>query len=823
MGIIRDILFKNYSMADFDRDVRAWIGGWPTYAGVKVNEQTALRHITVYSCVRVRSESFGMLPLSVYRKRRSGKGRDEAYDHPLYEIIHSVPNSDMISMTWRETMNGHLDLSGNCYSLITLNKRGQVIDLYPWDWYRIEPKRNKDTGKIEYHLNDRGKTEILPAERVFHVPGLGFDGIKGYSIIRMAQEAIGIGLAISEFSARFFGQGMNVGSVFQTDNEMKGEAVDELRKQLMEKGSGLANSWMPLILHSGLKFARIPMPLSDAQFIENTKLNKVEICGLFRVPPHLVADLDRATFCLPASAEIYTYEGPKRIIDVRPGELVWSRKDDGGFVLSTVEHAWPSGTDHILRITTTNRTIRLNAKHKVLTRRAHERPLQQGETGGRNVSGRKVRIEWATEYVPAGELHVGDTIVTFNGTPDSGKWETPTRQATVGFMEFCGLYLGDGYMSNNHVTIARAKDAPYMNHYRNVICKEFTKFDGGNGRGDKSLIKRVPVHLLEGERYTRFSSVEAVDELRVLGFGGNAHEKRVPGWLFGMANEAKLAFLRGFLDADGSVDKKGRITFSSCNKELLSGIRHLCMSLSIPVTNITERVGQTRLPNGRIAPVHQYAFTCSDPCSNRYIGSYDPCYTERLVNGKPFGRKGRRYPRYGGRGFSEPGAELSRITSIAIEEKEPVYDLTVKDTHSFVSDGVVVHNSNIEHQSIEYVVFSMLPLITRFEQTMNWKLFTPAERAAGYYVKFNVDALLRGDSKARAEALAIKRQNGIINADEWRELDDENPIGGIAGAAYLVNGNMITTEAAARQQSKQTGDGSTQPQPRPPERNEGGD
>lgn len=430
MGLY-DILRKkslfNYSMADFDRDVKAWIGGQPTHSGIKVNEQTALRHITVYSCVRVRSETIASLPLSVYKKRRGGKGRDEAWDHSLYGLIHNTPNPDMTSLTWLETMNAHLDLSGNCYSIITHNNRGQVIDIYPWPWHDIEPKRNKETGKIEYHLNDRGKIEILPQEKVLHVPGLGFDGIKGYSVIRIAQEAIGLGLAISEFSGRFFGQGMNVGSVFQTDQSMNEEAVNTLRKQLMEKGAGLANSWMPLILHSGLKFARIPMPLSDAQFIENIRLNKEEICGLYRVPPHLVADLSRSTF------------------------------------------------------------------------------------------------------------------------------------------------------------------------------------------------------------------------------------------------------------------------------------------------------------------------------------------------------------------------------------------------------------SNIEHQSINYMVYTLLPIITRFEQTINWKLFTPQERAAGYYVKFTVEALLRGDAKARAEYLKTKRQNGIINADEWRELDDENPIGGLAGTAYLVNGNMISTETAAKQQPKQTGNNIEPGPPEPPEQNEGGD
>lgn len=426
MGLISKLLVKNYTMNDFNTDVKSWIGGHPTASGMKVNEHTALRHVTVYSCVRVRSETFGMLPISIYRRRRNGKGRDEADTHPLYDKIKTSPNSEMTSLTWRETMNGHLDLSGNCYSIITHNNRGQVIDLYPWPWTDIQPRRNEKTRKIEYHLNDRGKTEILPAERVFHVPGLGFDGVMGYSIIRMAQEAVGVGMAISEFSARFFSQGMNVGSVFQTDEVMEQEAVDELRAQLIEKGSGLANSWMPFILHSGLKFARIPMPLTDAQFIENIKLNREEICGLFRVPPHLIADLTRST------------------------------------------------------------------------------------------------------------------------------------------------------------------------------------------------------------------------------------------------------------------------------------------------------------------------------------------------------------------------------------------------------------NNNIEHQSIEYVIYSMLPLITRFEQTMNWKLFTPMERAAGYYVKLNVDALLRGDSKARAEYLSKKRQNGVINANEWRELDDENPIDGVAGTAYLVNGSMISTETAATQSaSSQTGgndDGEEDSSPLPPKR-----
>lgn len=421
MGLLSRLLIKNYTMDDFNRDIRAWIGGRPTLAGVQVNEQSAMRYVTVYSCVRVLAETLASLPLFVYRERPSG-GSDKARDHPVYGLLHDLPNDEMTSLTWRETQMGHLVLSGNCYAIITTNRRGQPIDLYPVGWHYVEPVRNQETEKIEYHINDRGKIEVFPAEKVFHIPGLGYDGIRGYSPIRMAQEAIGIGLAATEFTARFYGQGMNIGGVLEHPGTLTDKAYENLKRSIEERGSGLANSWRPLILEEGMKWTRIPMPLTDAQFVETKKLNRDEICGLFRVPPHMIANLERATF------------------------------------------------------------------------------------------------------------------------------------------------------------------------------------------------------------------------------------------------------------------------------------------------------------------------------------------------------------------------------------------------------------SNIEHMSLEFVMYTMLPWVKRWEQTINWKLFTPQEREQGYYAKFNLSGLLRGDAKSRAEALHIMRQDGVINADEWREMEEMNPIGGIAGKTYLVNGNMISTEAAANQQSK--GDSGAQPQP--PQRN-GGD
>lgn len=296
MGLLTDLVSKTpYSMADFNRDIRNIFGGFPTKSGVKVNEESALRYITVYSCVRVLAETLGSLPLFVYRSLPDG-GSEKVKDHPAYYLLHDLPNDEMTTQTWREAMMGHLTLSGNCYSIITHNMKGQAMDLYPVPWYSVQPIRNNTSGKIEYQVNDRGKMEVFPSEKVFHIPGFGFDGIQGYSPIRMAAESIGIGMAATEFSARFYGQGMNIGGVLEHPNELSDPAFERLQKWLEEMGSGMANSWKPLILEGGMKFNRIPMPLTDAQFIETRKFTRDEICGLFRVPPHMVANLERATF-----------------------------------------------------------------------------------------------------------------------------------------------------------------------------------------------------------------------------------------------------------------------------------------------------------------------------------------------------------------------------------------------------------------------------------------------------------------------------------------------------------------------------------------------
>ncbi len=298
MGLISRIAPKNLmSLGDLDRLMDESIGGRPTHAGVRVNEQTAMSLIEVQKCVRVRAETRGCLPVSIYKKRKDGKGRDEARDHPLYEILNVAPNNEMDSQAFYERMEIYFSLWGNDVSIITRNtsRNRNVTDLYPVPWYKMRVKRDKDTLELYYEYNDRGQWEKFPAEKVFHVRGMSFDGIVGISTIGMAREAVAQGLAMAEFANRFFGQGMNFGGVLEVPAALTPAARENMRAAAKEMGAGMANSWEPFLLEEGTKWNRIPMSFVDAQFIEVMNLNKYDIDGLFRVPPHMVANLERST------------------------------------------------------------------------------------------------------------------------------------------------------------------------------------------------------------------------------------------------------------------------------------------------------------------------------------------------------------------------------------------------------------------------------------------------------------------------------------------------------------------------------------------------
>lgn len=270
--------------------------GWgTTAAGVSVTEESSLRSSAVFACVRIISESIASLPLVLYR--RAGRNKERATNHPLYPVLHDLANREMTSLEWRETTFAHVLLWGNAYSEIETDARGVVRGLWPLRPDRMTVQRGPDGAlRYRYQLPDGGET-TLPAYRVHHVRGLSPDGIIGYSpILLAARQAVGLALATEEFGARFFSNGARPGLVVKHPGALKDAAYKRLKESWGEDHQGLSNSHRVKILEEGMDIATIGVPPEEAQFLETRKFQVTEIARIYRVPPHMLADLDRATF-----------------------------------------------------------------------------------------------------------------------------------------------------------------------------------------------------------------------------------------------------------------------------------------------------------------------------------------------------------------------------------------------------------------------------------------------------------------------------------------------------------------------------------------------
>lgn len=281
-------------------------GGWSflfggTTSGKTVNERTAMQTTAVYACVRILSEAVAGLPLHIYRYRSDG-GKERTPLHPLYHLLHDEPNPEMTSFVFRETLMSHLLLWGNAYAQVVRNGRGQAVALYPLLPSKMDVSRAAN-GELLYTyyrdadetgLNPKGGYITLRRDEVLHIPGLGFDGLIGYSPIAMAKNAIGMSLATEEYGASFFANGANPGGVLEHPGVIKD--IGRVKESWNSAYQGNGNAHKIAVLEEGMKFQAIGIPPEQAQFLETRKFQINEIARIYRVPPHMVGDLEKSSF-----------------------------------------------------------------------------------------------------------------------------------------------------------------------------------------------------------------------------------------------------------------------------------------------------------------------------------------------------------------------------------------------------------------------------------------------------------------------------------------------------------------------------------------------
>ena len=269
-------------------------------SGKFVTERSAMQMTAVYACVRILSEAIAGLPLHTYRYKDGG-GKEKAVDHPLYQLLHDEPNPEMSSFVFRETLMTHLLLWGNAYAQIIRNGKGEIIALYPLMPNKMTVSRD-DKGQLYYTYQksqeelpkDNKQTVVLAPSDVLHIPGLGFDGLVGYSPIAMAKNAIGLAIATEEYGSKFFANGASPSGVLEHPGTIKDP--ERLRESWQNTFGGSRNSNKIAVLEEGLKFTPIAISPNEAQFLETRKFQINEIARIFRVPPHMVGDLEKSSF-----------------------------------------------------------------------------------------------------------------------------------------------------------------------------------------------------------------------------------------------------------------------------------------------------------------------------------------------------------------------------------------------------------------------------------------------------------------------------------------------------------------------------------------------
>lgn len=264
------------------------------HAGVTVDHEIAMKYSAVYRAVAYISQSVAGLPWEVLAD--NGDRKTRMLMHPVWRLIRTRPNDEMAGFTWRETMLAWALTWGNGYSEIERDQAGRTVNLWPLSPDRVTVRRNAETGKIEYEvLNYFSSPTILAPEDVFHLHGLGFDGLTGYSVITMAARSIGLSIASEMWSEDFFGNGAVAIGGLRHPEHLSDEAYERLKKQLSDRAL-FGHKWHPMILEEGMEWATFAIPAKDAQALEMRQFQVTDIARWFGLPPHKLADLSRATF-----------------------------------------------------------------------------------------------------------------------------------------------------------------------------------------------------------------------------------------------------------------------------------------------------------------------------------------------------------------------------------------------------------------------------------------------------------------------------------------------------------------------------------------------
>ncbi len=707
----------------------------------------------VYAAISYKMRALMTAPLRAYRG-------DPDYPevlpdtHRLSKLV-SRPNHFQSGIEFQNLNLVYLNISGNCYILKDREKK-QLLPLRPDRTYIIPDKGKMPAGIIGYLYVPEGKTmeQGVPIleEDIIHIklpnPYDPFEGMGyGFSPMSAGARSTDVDNMVTKFLKRFFDRGTMLAGLLKFDVPLDDESFNLVAKRWMKQYGGWTNWDKPGILDRGGDYKRLGMTFDEMGFAELDGRNESRMLAPFGVPPILIGTklgLDRSTYCLPWYTKISTPRGPVNIKDVQVGEKVWSYVD-GHLELRKVSWSGKVGRKLTYEIKTKNSTLRATGNHPVLV-------LEKG-SNTRPLRDRAPFVAWKR----VDELRVKDKVISPRAYQDlAGDTFPDGSKASCKFMQFAGAFLGDGSTYRCTVSMAIPPGSAVHDTYVQLAKELFTKQRGAN----ESL--REPVHIrVSSKNYSfGFASQQTVDLLTTFGFTGTAHTKRIPGWVFGLNRELRFALLAGIVDSDGHIDKHGYFQLGLCNEELVHDIKYLLKSLGIESSNVSYKLhdgygGSCGDISGDL--LETFSFTAAPAAAVAEIPFNNPVHRARSDTSI----HSLRFAAYAARcrkaGLSDQLGAYG-IKSIEPQIDEDVYDLTVEGSHSFVADGIVVHNSNYGEARTAVWEDTLIPELRLFEVEYQHHLGT-----GGAFVKFDTSQVpaLQKDLPPLIEAALKLFQMGV--------------------------------------------------------------
>ena len=682
----------------------------------------------VFRASRIRCNSLLKIPFHLYRD----DGTTEAewpFDYPLRKLI------------WRTRAAGLLTGAG--YVL----KRSNRVTVKEVQWLNPTTMRVEwdatNKRRIFYQTINGATFGPWTDEEVVYLPEftLRDDVGPGDSPASVALNSARLSHYVTRMASTFFESGAMPVTLITSESGF-GADSDRVESFFRRAMQGIANAYRVLALRGqGVNIAHLQFPLKDLATPELRESARKDVALAFEIPVTLLDD-DANYACLPAGELVYTVNGPKPIERVSVGEMVWTwNKSEISQNPVTAVIKQPIQPD-VYRVKTRHRTLRASNNHPLLT---------VSITAGRGFYDPQ-QCEYVWKRVD--ELQTGDYIVVSESLPDVGGDLLPNgRQATPEFMEMAGLYLADGSSSGDRNINFAVPDDAMGQYYQETAGVAFADYPVRAGYSDERA-------LIAKRRSSAFwFSVHCAPlfrDLEEFGLTGRALTKRVPTWVFGLSRDLRLAFLRGFTDGDGTVNKRGEIVIGVANDALAEDLRVLAISCGLTVTNLytSNRIGNF----GR---GHLVRFNIHEA---EIVGTHTPAYQARIAHPSVAYRLANLIGEQRYKGVVRnldlaEGTNIERVQSIEYLGKMEVYDLSVAEDHTFIAEGIVVHNTAKEHKRSFYDE-TVIPDADMFAEEFNVQLLEPL----GLRLEFKPEEMDLYQDDERESAQAAATFSGMLNS-----------------------------------------------------------